>query len=325
MYRKPHQQRGRYFNVSGESLLARFRELVKTTVKLLGHNVKNPEKHNKIAANKAWHNVLEIQERSSDLRITWLGHASFLIQLNNQNILSDPVFHEISRLTPRYVDPIINICEQLPSIDVVILSHNHPDHMNEPSLRALKDKVKHWLVPMGDKQWFVKRGFSGVREMLWWETVTLGGVTYTFLPAHHWSGRFCFDTNKSLWGSWMVQAYEHNVYFAGDTAYSKHFEIIASHFTKIDYVLMPIGPNEPHSMREAHVSTEEAVQGFVDLNATHFIPMHWGTFKFGADTFVSPLERLHKAWDDRQQHLSGKKLSVLKHGQHVSCDHIGGK
>ena len=115
----------------------------------------------------------------------------------------------------------------------------------------------------------------------------------------------------------MLQSPQDTIYFAGDTAYSKHFEIIGIAFPKINVALMPIGPNEPESMRESHVSTEEAVQGFLNLGAAHFIPMHWGTFKFGKDTFASPLERLHKAWFSNAALLGLKKLSILKHGEHL--------
>lgn len=324
MYHKPHRKRGRYFNNVGESLVSRIKELFKTAYKLFKHNVKNPEKHHKHTANQAWHGRLDVKERSHELRITWLGHASFLIQMNNVNVLTDPVFYEISRLTPRYVDAIPDILTQLPPIDVVVISHNHPDHMDKRSLVGLRAKVKHWLVPNGDKAWFDKRGFIGAEEKHWWEPFGLHRTTITFLPANHWSGRYGLDMNKSLWGSWILQAPGlPTVYFAGDTAYSKHFEVIGKQFDSIDFALMPIGPNEPETMRETHVSAAEAVQGFLDLGATHFIPMHFGTFKFGTDTFNSPLELLEAAWQGKEAELADKKILILKHGQSVQCEKKG--
>jgi len=314
---KPHIRHGRYFNARHESVLGRMCELVKTTLVLTRHLLTKPEKHCKKAAHAQWHEPVILQERSQH-HITWLGHATFLIQIENLNILTDPVFNEISMVTPRYVDPVVPI-EALPPIDLVIISHNHRDHMDERSLLGLKDRVKQWLVPAGDKAWFAARGFEGVQEMYWWEKAAVQGVEFTFLPAYHWSGRHPLDINQSLWGSWMIQGAATAIYFAGDTAYSQHFAAIARVFPLIDIVLMPIGPNDPHTMRETHVSAEEAVRGFIDLGGKHFVPMHWGTFRLGADTFTTPLERLAMAWQKHQDLLSGARLSVLKHGQHLEA------
>ncbi len=315
MYKKPHQHRGRYFNLGHESLKTRLRELFKTTFLLVKHFFTKPEKHDKKAAHAALHHhSVSFLERSVEPRITWLGHASFLIQVDNKNILTDPVFNEIAWVTPRYVDAIVT-AEELPPIDAVIISHNHRDHLDETSVRSLKNKVAHWFVPAGDKKWVVKWGGAHVTEMTWWQTVNIADVALTFLPAHHWSGRHVIDMNESLWGSWMIEAPQQNIYFAGDTAYSEHFSIIAKAFKYIDIALMPVGPNEPYTMRETHVSGDEAVRGFLELGAHHFVPMHWGTFKLGADTFNMPMEQLNIAWDAHLGKLGDKQLTILKHGE----------
>lgn len=319
MYRKPHQHRGRYFNLHGESLKTRFKELLKTIFLLAKHFIIRPERHDKKAAHAAWHTTPAFVERSLQPHVTWLGHASFLIQVDDKNILTDPVFNEIAKVTPRYVDSIV-APYHLPQIDAVVISHNHRDHLDETTVLALKDRVHHWFVPVGDKAWFAKRGITRVTEMTWWETAKVGDIVLHFLPAHHWSGRHIIDMNESLWGSWMIQAPQKTIYFAGDTAYGEHFALIGKAFPMIEMALMPIGPNEPYTMRETHVSAHEAVQGFLDLGAQCFVPMHWGTFKLGADTFNMPIDQLRVAWDVYTKQLMEKDLMVLKHGESIIED-----
>ena len=211
---------------------------------------------------------------SSDPLVTWVGHATFLINISGLNILTDPIFDSPSIFFPRMTAPGLSL-EQMPSIDIVLISHNHRDHLNEPALKELykKNAQMKLLVPLGDKQWLQHRGFANVEEYTWWDNGTIVGaggekVIFTFLPAIHWSGRGVFDRNKSLWGSWMIQSSGHNLYFAGDTAYGRHFKAIATEFGQIDTVLMPIGPCEPHEdLQLTHVNAEQAGQAFLELGA----------------------------------------------------------
>ncbi len=271
--------------------------------------------------------------------ITWIGHATFLIQVNGLNILTDPIFGNASAFFPRVLPPGIALA-QLPAIDIVLLSHNHRDHCDLPSLRAVQKAYPNLqiLAAHGDKAWLQRRGLCNVQEFEWWQDYTHGGVAFTFLPAHHWSAQGIWDRNRSLWGSWMISAPAHpavpaeasgegwelvegrangstgsrlrqgsdgqaprtdiaSIYFAGDTAYSPHFAHIAYHFPNITTALLPIAPEFPHpSMRKSHIDSAQAVQAFLDLKAQTFIPMHWGTFPFGTDTFLGPIERLRAAW-----------------------------
>jgi L-ascorbate metabolism protein UlaG (beta-lactamase superfamily) len=182
-----------------------------------------------------------------------------------------------------------------------------------PSLRALLKLFPklELMVPQGDKGWLQAAGFPAVHEFTWWQE----HGPFTFLPARHWSQNGVFDCNKSLWGSWMIRHGNHSIYFAGDTAYSNHFSAIASEFNNITVALMPIGPCEPDpAMRKSHVDSAQAVQGFIDLQAHHFVPMHWGTFPFGTDHFATPIERLQAAWQKHGTALDGKKLCITKFG-----------
>ena len=256
--------------------------------------------------------------------ITWIGHATFLIQVGGVNILTDPVFGHASRLIYRRILPPGVDLKNLPNIDYVVISHNHRDHMDAKTLLALKKHVGITiLVPQGDKAWFDRRGFKNVKEMMWWDKHKFpipgdsgNNIVFTFLPAKHWSQRGLFDKNKSLWGSWMIQWQNSNIYFAGDTAYSKHFGIIAQEFEHIDVALMPIGPCTPRKwLKDTHISSDEAGQAFLELGAKHFIPMHWGTFYFGVDRFETPLEWLEQWWHKNAYRMNGKVLHSMKIGQ----------
>lgn len=259
--------------------------------------------------------------------ITWIGHSTFLIQMGGVNIITDPIFGDLSFFYKRVFPPGIML-DKLPPIDCVVISHNHRDHMDEKSLRYfLRYPQVHILVPEGNKPWFEKRGFKNVIEFNWWDKVTLSGIGlyasadihFTFLPADHWSQRGLFDQNKTLWGSWHIEWEKRFIYFAGDTAYSSHFAAIGKEFPGIDVALMPIGPCEPRSwMRHTHVDAIEAIQGFLDLGARHFIPMHWGTFSLGMDEYDRPINLLLEEWERRLPDMEIEQtLRPLKMGQQI--------
>ncbi len=256
--------------------------------------------------------------------ITWIGHASFLVQIGGFNILLDPIFGNASPLFPRMLPPGIAL-KDLPPIHFVVISHNHHDHMDRASLLALRSSEARFLVPEGDEQWFERRGFGYAESFLWWKSKSFShpnneknSIRFVFLPAAHWSRRGLFDMNKSLWGSWMIEYQGYRIYFAGDTAYAVHFNQIAREFCPIDIALMPIGPCEPRSwMQHVHMSAQQAAKAFLELQADHFIPMHWGTFAFGADHFDLPIRLINQWWQDNQEHVSSKKLHVVKVGQRL--------
>ncbi|MBA3954776.1 MBL fold metallo-hydrolase [Candidatus Dependentiae bacterium] len=317
----PHIHKGRFYNHEGEKKPHVF--IPSVTMLLKSHFRKQTEK----ATMLNWVERSEPVQRSEQLTITWIGHATFLIQIGTINILTDPVFGSLSLLYPRILPEGIPF-KQLPPIDFVLISHNHRDHMDAHTLQLLKHQAGiKFLVPQGDKKWFRDRGFDKVIENNWWDhqvyVAAANGTTrieFTFLPAFHWSQRGVFDYNKSLWGSWMISCNGTTIYFGGDTAYSHHFKCISQEFPVIDFALIPIGPCEPRSiMRTSHINAEEAGQAFRDLGAKHFIPMHWGTYFFGTDNFMLPLDRLN-AWWGTANLESDKQLHWIKAGQRITFD-----
>ena len=272
--------------------------------------------------------------------ITWIGHATFLIQIGGINILTDPVLGQASLLYrllyKRLFKPGVP-GHKLPNIDFVLISHNHMDHMDQESLIYLKShKNIRFLVPKGNKKWFDKHGFERTNEYCWWDKEVFAiedsvnsQVNFSFLPASHWSQRGVFDKNKTLWGSWLIeykngskssQNNSFKIFFAGDTAYDTHFKEIAQDYPDINIALMPIGPCEPRKLvAHHHVDAQEALEAFLDLKAEHFMPMHWGTFPLGAETFDLPIKSLVRCWAGfcNLGLLEDKKLHIPKIGQKV--------
>ncbi|MCX5924411.1 MAG: MBL fold metallo-hydrolase [Candidatus Dependentiae bacterium] len=260
------------------------------------------------------------QSRSQEPVITWLGHSTFLIQVGGKNILTDPIFGSLSLVFRRIVPSVVSI-QDLPEIDYVLISHNHFDHMDSKALCGLKSRFPEMkvLAPMGDKEWFDKHQFLYASEHMWWDEIVDDlnpNIKFTFLPANHWSQRTLFDKNRSLWGSWMIQADDFKIYFAGDTSWGPHFAQIGNVFKDIDVALLPVAPGEPRSwMKSSHINAREAVEAFIKLKAKTFIPMHWGTFHLGFDDFYTPISLLKQSWHELRAELKDKHLNVMKFGE----------
>jgi len=258
--------------------------------------------------------VREIKENKTRTSYTWVGHSTFLIQLNGINILTDPVWAKRMGLEKRLTEPGISLAD-LPEIDVVVISHGHYDHLDFPTLKKLKGNPQ-YLVPAGLTSLFNKKGYSDVTELNWWENLEYGGITFHFVPAQHWTRRSLTDMNTSHWGGWIVQSPQETLYFVGDTGYFSGFKQIGERFTSIDTLFMPIGAFEPEwFMAPAHISPEDSVKAFIELKAKSFVPMHYGTYRLADDTGPEALERLHREWEKQQ--LPQEQLKVLLLGETV--------
>ena len=268
--------------------------------------------------------------------MTWIGHITVLAQIGGINFLTDPVFSE--RCFPvqwagpqRQTRPGMSL-QQLPHIDVVLLSHNHYDHMDEASLVALAGQAGGpplFITPLGHKAWFAKRGIHHVVELDWWEAHVLEAsdhslrIPVTLTPAQHWSARTASDALRSLWGGYAVLSPDCHLFFAGDTAYSRDFVDIRQHFLEaqrptqgggFDMALLPIGAYEPRwFMKDQHVNPEESVQIFQDLGAQRAIAVHWGTFQLTDEALDEPPRALAAAL--RRAKLAPERFEVLAIGQ----------
>jgi L-ascorbate metabolism protein UlaG (beta-lactamase superfamily) len=229
--------------------------------------------------------------------VTWVGHATYVVQVGGLRVLTDPVWsRRIVGVRPRFVPPGVAWSE-LERVDAVVISHNHYDHLDAPTVRRLPRDTP-VLVPAGLAAWFRRRGFTDVTDLDWWESVDVGGVSFDFVPAHHWSRRTLTDTCRTLWGGWVLTAPTgRRVYFAGDTGYGHWFSEIAGRYPGIDVALLPVGAYHPAwFMRPVHMGPEEAVRACADLGARHLASMHWGTFAMTSEPVLEPLHRLRAAW-----------------------------
>ena len=224
------------------------------------------------------------------MAITWLGHATVVVQMDNVVFITDPIFSD--RASPsqmvgpkRYRDPPCTVHDLPPDLDAVLISHSHYDHLDINTVTLLNARFGvdlRWFVPQGLLSWFEAAGCENVVELDWWEENCVpekGEVSFTFVPSQHWSKRTLNDDNKSLWGGWVVCGPNNRFYFAGDTGYCPVFKQIGRMFGPITASAIPIGAYEPRwFMRSQHVNPEEAVQIHEDVCSKFTIGIHWGTF-----------------------------------------------
>jgi L-ascorbate metabolism protein UlaG (beta-lactamase superfamily) len=247
-------------------------------------------------------------ERGS-LRVTFINHATTLLQLDGVNVLTDPIWSErcspVSFVGPKRVRPPGLRFEDLPPIDAVILSHNHYDHMDVPTLKRLAARFPNarFFAGLGNKAFLESKGISSVTELDWWQEVQLTPeVKLVSAPAHHFSNRGLDDQNGTLWTSYVLQGPSGVTYFAGDTGYGKHFRQVRERFGPVKLAVLPIGAFKPEAFMEVvHVSPKEAVQASVDLEAKVSVPMHYGTFNLGDDGQEEPVTELRKALEARPE------------------------
>jgi L-ascorbate metabolism protein UlaG (beta-lactamase superfamily) len=231
-----------------------------------------------------------------ELGVTFIGHSSFLLQMNGKNVLVDPVFSKRLILLRRQRRAGL-LVKELPPIDLVLLTHAHMDHLDVASLRhvvratrRLTGRTPEVVVPKGVEDLVARLGFERVHAMEWWERLEVQGLAVTMTPCRHWGARMFNDTHRG-YGGYVVAGGEHSVYHSGDTAYFSGFAEIGRRL-RPQVALLPIGAYFPDSYRAVHTSPEEAVRGFVELHAERMIPMHYGTFKLGREPMDEPVKRL---------------------------------
>jgi N-acyl-phosphatidylethanolamine-hydrolysing phospholipase D len=263
------------------------------------------------------------------LGATWVGHAATLLQLGALNVLTDPVWGE--RASPfRFVGPRRRVppgiaFDDLPPIDLILVSHDHYDHLDRPTVRRLARRFPdaRWAAPAGVGRWLRRAGAAAVSEHVWWDSERADDLTVSCVPARHFSGRTPWGRNRTLWCGWVVRAGGRAVFFAGDTAWHPEFAEIAHRFGPFDLALLPIGAYAPRWMMEpVHMEPEEAVQAYRQLVETHealghpppsMLPIHWGTFRLTDEPLDEPPRRLAEAW--RSAGLAPERLWLLRPGE----------
>ena len=264
-----------------------------------------------------------------DLRITWIGHSSFLLQMPGANVLTDPMFSRraspVQWAGPKRFTPPGLAAEDLPPIDAVVISHDHYDHLDRRSVAAIEERAPGsavWLTPLGYRDWFGRCGVEKVVELDWWDEARVVGAPGTSivaraLPARHWTRRRLGDTRRRLWCSWAVEVAGRRVYFGGDSGYCPGFSQIGEREAPFDVALLPIGAYEPRwFMRSSHMNPEEAAQAARDVKASAMVGMHWGTFRLTDENPLEPPGRARQAWGALG--LPAPDLHLPAHGETVT-------
>lgn len=242
--------------------------------------------------NKVEQNTFKPLESSENLSLGFIGHASVLIQIDGVNILTDPIYSEraspFSFIGPKRVRrPSIKF-EDLPNIDLVLISHNHYDHLDIDTLKDISKKFPRAKVLLGleNGKLLDKHNINNYKEMDWWEKYQYKNITLTFTPSKHWSARGLWDRFETLWGSFAIKTNDKHIYFAGDTGYGKHFKLIRDRLGEFDVAILPIGAYEPRwFMQDFHINPSEAIRAMIDLEASRSFAIHFDTFPLADEAF----------------------------------------
>jgi N-acyl-phosphatidylethanolamine-hydrolysing phospholipase D len=252
--------------------------------------------------------------------LTWVGHATVLVQMDHVTFLTDPTWSDTASPVsfagpPRFVPPGIAL-EDLPAIDFVLISHNHYDHLDLETLEALaaRNAETIFFVPLANADLLRSRGVSRVRELNWGESVEFDGVEVHCLPAQHWSRRGIRDERRALWSSWAVTGPSRRFYFGGDTGYFSGFAMIGKALGPFDLAALPIGAYEPKAMMEqSHLNPEQAVVAGRDVGAQRLVGIHFGTFGLSDEPLDEPPRRMRAA--GKEQGFADDDVWILNVGE----------
>jgi len=258
--------------------------------------------------------------KTGGLAVTWIGHSTAVIEFPGLTVLTDPIWSRYASPIPsamlrRWVAPPLPL-EELPAIDVILLSHNHYDHLDAATVRRLArlQPRASWFTPLGNAALLRRLGVGRVSELDWWGEAGLGPVQITCTPAQHFSARGLHDRNRALWGGFVVRAGGRALYFAGDTGYHPEFELIRRRLGPFDVLLLPIGAYEPRwFMKTVHMNPAEALAAYHELGGGRLVPIHWGTFKLTDEPMDEPPRLTRAAWAGAG--LEPSRLWLLAHGE----------
>lgn len=233
-----------------------------------------------------------------DLRFVWLGHTTFLIKIDDKVILTDPMFSQQAGtygwFSPIRYSKTLASTNNLTVVDVVLITHNHSDHLDEESIKALISKARHFIVPLAVGKLLEEWGVPNkkITELDWWQKKSIGGLTITAAPAKHTSERGIFDKNKTLWASYGIQGKKQNLYLSGDSGWFKGLDEIGKRLGPFDVTFFEIGAyGEIRGWKEVHYTPEQAVKAHQAVKGKLMVPSGWGTFDLGMFPWHEPIER----------------------------------
>jgi L-ascorbate metabolism protein UlaG (beta-lactamase superfamily) len=258
------------------------------------------------------------------LQVTWFGHSAVLLEIDGKKLLLDPMLGDaaapVSFMTRRFdYQQAINL-DSIPTVDAVIISHDHYDHLDYPSIKALKDRVGHFYTALGVGAHLQRWGVdpSKITEMDWWETAMHENLKLIAAPARHFSGRGISDRNKTQWASWIIIGKKEKVYFSGDSGYGPHFKEIGEKYGPFDFAMMECGQYNER-WEAIHMMPEQTVQAGLDVQAKKMMPIHWGAFNLALHSWTDPVERALNAAENHDVEVLtpviGKKFALSEANQ----------
>lgn len=259
----------------------------------------------------------QLAEKSKDARFIWFGHSTILLEIGKKRILIDPVFSDYASPVPvlvkRFQPPVYEL-NQIKDIDVVIISHDHYDHLDYETISELKKQNIHYIVPLGVgshlRYWGIKE--EKITELDWWENTRFEGLVFTATPSQHFSGRGIANGNSTLWASWAIKGEEQNIFFGGDSGYSEHYKQIGQRLGPFDLTFLENGAYNPE-WKFVHQFPEEGVQANIDLKGKVMVPIHWGMFDLALHSWYEPIQRV-----TREAEKKGVRVIAPILGQFVS-------
>ncbi|MBU2703720.1 L-ascorbate metabolism protein UlaG (beta-lactamase superfamily) [Sporomusaceae bacterium BoRhaA] len=247
-------------------------------------------------------------------KVIWFGHSTVLLEMEGKRVLLDPMFSNspspFSLFGGKRFSKVLPIeMKKLPPIDIVILSHDHYDHLDYNSIMQLRDKTRLFCVPNGVgirlKKWGIDQ--EKIREFDWWNELIVQGLTLACTPARHFSGRSLFDRNTTLWCSWVITGKQTRVFFSGDGGYGPHFEQIGKKYGPFDLTLMECGQYDAR-WSAIHMLPEETIQAHIDVRGHSMIPIHWAAFSLAFHDWTEPIERVTKMAKERKVNIVTPKI-----------------
>ena len=294
----PQSQNGKFVNPTGVSLKWFSQETWDITKKYIFGKRIDPKPLIDLPIHRLHPKQWE-KHRSGQISFSWLGHSSILISLENQLVLVDPILEErvspFSWIGPKRFHPSPVTAEELPDVDVVLITHDHYDHLEKSTLVTISKKVERFIVPLGIGALLEDWGINSAKitELDWWETYSSGSLTFYATPAVHYASRGLFDANERLWCSWSIVGKDMSAFISGDSGYYDEFKNIGKRLGPFDVTFLKIGSyNDKGTWRALHMTPEEAGQQHLDLRGRLLVPLHWATFDIALHPWYEPIERM---------------------------------
>ncbi len=287
---------GAFFNKVGRISHSNFKQKLRIAYKFFFEKVENGRPKKDLPVTQL--DSVEVANYKGATRLIWYGHSAFLLQMEEKNILLDPMFGKVASPFEwiggeRFNSKLPLDIEKLPQIDAIVFSHDHYDHLDYESVLKLKDKTEHFFVPLGVGVHLEAWGISKdkITELDWWQNYSYKEIEFVCTPAQHFSGRKIGNSMSTLWSSWVILSKTDRIFFSGDGGYAEHFKEIGNKYGPFDIALMECGQYNK-MWKKVHMMPEETAQAGIDVKAKRLMPIHWGGFKLALHPWKDPIIRV---------------------------------